>query len=110
MPNPVNVFFKYVPDNDVEHMADELESIIDDLGNTRDRFVLSYLNQYPIVSEKAHTRPFDRKWMNITAAIIFPIGIALYIRMCRFRLRLYRDLKQIVNINAQMIERINSIS
>ena len=109
LPNPVNVFFKYVPDNDVEHMADELESIIDDLGNTRDRFVLSYLNQYPIVSEKAHTRPFDRKWMNITAAIIFPIGIALYIRMCRFRLRLYRDLKQIVNINAQMIERINSI-
>lgn len=110
LPNPINVFFKYVPDNEVEHMADELESIIDDLGNTRDRFVLSYLNQYPIVSEKAHTRPFDRKWMNIAAAIIFPVGIALYIRMCRFRLRLYRDLKQIVNVNTQMIERINSIS
>lgn len=110
LPNPINVFFKYVPDNEVEHMADELESIIDDLSNTRDRFVLGYLNQYPIVSESAHTRPFNRKWMNIAAAVIFPVGIALYIRMCRFRLRLYRDLKQIVNVNAQMIARINSIS
>ena len=110
LPNPVNVFFKYVPDNEVEQMAEELESIIEDLGNTRDRYILGYLNRYPIVSEKAHTRPFNRKWLNVAAAIIFPVGIALYIRMCRFRLRLYRDLKQIYNTNEQMIERIRAIS
>lgn len=109
LPNPINVFFKYVPDNEVEHMSDELEAIIDDLGNTRDRFILGYLNQYPIVSIKAHTRPFDRKWFNILSAIIFPVGAVLYIRMCRFRLRLYRDLKQINNVNTRMIERINAL-
>lgn len=109
LPNPVNVFFKYVPDNEVERMATDLEDIIDDLSNTRDRYVLSYLNRYPIVSEKAHTRPFDRKWLNIVAAIILPVGIALYIRMCRFRLRLYRDLRQITHVNEQMIKRINDI-
>ena len=110
LPNPVNVFFKYVPDNEVERMATDLEDIIDDLSNTRDRYVLSYLNRYPIVSEKAHTRPFDRKWLNIVAAIILPVGIALYIRMCRFRLRLYRDLRQITSVNEQMIGRLNDIS
>ena len=110
LPNPVNVFFKYVPDNEVELMADELEKVIEDLGNTRDRFVLGYLNQYPIVSVKAHTRPFDRKWMNIMAAIIFPVGIALYIRMWRFRLRLYRDMRQIYSTNQKMIERIKDIT
>lgn len=109
LPNPVNVFFKYVPDNDVEQMAEELESIIDDLGNTRDRYVLSYLNQYPVVSVKAHTRPFDRKWLNILAAVVFPVGAVLYFRMCRFRLRLYRDLRQICHTNERMIERINAI-
>ncbi|MBR4650685.1 MAG: LptF/LptG family permease [Prevotella sp.] len=109
LPNPINVFFKYVPDNEVEHMSDELEAIIDNLGNTRDRFILGYLNQYPIVSIKAHTRPFDRKWLNILSAIIFPVGAVLYIRMCRFRLRLYRDLKQINNVNTRMIERINAL-
>ena len=109
LPNPVNVFFKYVPDNEIERLSSELEEVIDDLSNTRDRYVLSYLNQYPVVSEKAHTRPFDRKWLNIASAIIFPLGAVLYIRMCRFRLRLYHDLRQITHVNEQMIKRINDI-
>ena len=104
LPNPVNVFFKYKRDTVIEQMAAELEEIIEDLGNTRDRYVLSYLNQYPVVSEKAHTRPFDTPWMNKAAAVI------LYIRMCRFRLRLYKDLRQIMKTNALMTERIDVIT
>jgi lipopolysaccharide export system permease protein len=110
LPNPVNVFFKYKRDTVIEQMAAELEEIIEDLGNTRDRYVLSYLNQYPVVSEKAHTRPFDTPWMNKAAAVIFPVGIILYIRMCRFRLRLYKDLRQIMKTNALMTERIEVIT
>ncbi len=110
LPNPVNVFFKYKRDTVIEQMAAELEEIIEDLGNTRDRYVLSYLNQYPVVSEKAHTRPFDTPWMNKVAAVIFPVGIILYIRMCRFRLRLYKDLRQIMKTNALMTERIDVIT
>ena len=110
LPNPVNVFFKYKRDTVIEQMAAELEDIIEDLGNTRDRYVLSYLNQYPVVSEKAHTRPFDTPWMNKAAAVFFPLGIILYIRMCRFRLRLYKDLRQIMKTNALMTERIEVIT
>ncbi len=110
LPNPVNVFFKYKRDTVIEQMAAELEDVIEDLGNTRDRYVLSYLNQYPVVSEKAHTRPFDTPWMNKAAAVIFPVGIILYIRMCRFRLRLYKDLRQIMKTNALMTERIEVIT
>ena len=110
LPNPVNVFFKYKRDTVIEQMAAELEDIIEDLGNTRDRYVLSYLNQYPVVSEKAHTRPFDTPWMNKAAVVIFPLGIILYIRMCRFRLRLYKDLRQIMKTNALMTERIEVIT
>lgn len=106
LPNPLKVFFTYQEDRDIENMAAELEEVIEDLGNTRDKYIMSYLNQYPIVSEKAHTRPFDHKWMNIIAAIVIPIGIILYIRMCRFRLRLYRDLKQIYRLNELVTEHI----
>ncbi len=106
LPNPLKVFFSYQEDRDIENKAIELEEVIEDLGNTRDKYIMSYLNQYPIVSEKAHTRPFDHKWMNIIAAIIIPIGIILYIRMCRFRLRLYHDLKQIYRLNELVTEHI----
>ena len=71
---------------------------------------MAYLNQYPIVSEKAHTRPFERKWMNITAAIILPVGIFLYLRMWRFRLRLLTDLRKIRATNTKIVERIGKIA
>ena len=109
LPDPRKVFFYYQPDHDVEHIVEELESVIEDLGNTRDRYILSYINRYPVVSEKAHTRPFDYKWMNVASAIIFPVGIVLYIRMCRFRLRLYRDMKQIRRTNDLIEKRIADI-
>ena len=109
MPNIINVFFRYQPDHEIERISVELEDIIEDLSNTRDRFIMSYLNQYPIVSLKAHTRPFERKWMNITAVFILPLGIFLYLRMWRFRLRLLTDLRKIRTTNAQIVERISKI-
>ena len=109
MPNIINVFFRYQPDHEIERISAELEEIIEDLSNTRDRFIMSYLNQYPVVSQKAHTRPFERKWMNITAAFILPVGIFLYLRMWRFRLRLMTDLRKIRAINSKIVERIGKM-
>ena len=110
MPNVINVFFRYQPDHEIERISAELEEVIEDLSNTRDRFIMSYLNQYPIVSQKAHTRPFERKWMNITAAIILPVGIFLYLRMWRFRLRLLTDLRKIRITNEKIVERIGKMA
>ena len=109
MPNIINVFFRYQPDHEIERISAELEEIIEDLSNTRDRFIMSYLNQYPVVSQKAHTRPFERKWMNITAAFILPVGIFLYLRMWRFRLRLMADLRKIRILNTKIVERIGKM-
>ena len=105
-PNVVKVFFKYQPDNEIERINQELEAVIEDLGNTKDRHILSALNRYPVVSDKAHTRPFERRWLNIAAAVIVPVGAFLYFRMWRFRLRLYRDLKVIKQTNDTIVKRI----
>lgn len=102
-PNVVKVFFKYQEDHEIERINEELEAAIKDLSNTRDMQVLHYLNQYPVLAVKAHTRPFDRRWLNIMAAIIIPVGMFFYFRMWRFRLRLLRDLKVIRYTNTQLI-------
>ena len=80
------------------------------LSNTRDRVILTELNNYPVISLAAHTRPFERKWKNVMAALFFPLGIILYIRMCRFRLRLYRDLRAIKRTNGNITRRIEEAS
>ena len=59
---------------------------------------------------KSHTRPFERKWLNVAAALIVPMGIFFYLRMWRFRLRLYRDMRQIVETNRLMCDRLDEIT
>ncbi len=98
-PNFIKVFFQYRPDHEIEAISEDLERVIEDLGNTRNRVILSALNRYPVLAVKAHTRPFDRRWQNVLAAIIIPAGLFLYCRMWGFRLRLYRDLQAIRTAN-----------
>ena len=106
LPNFINVFFKYQPDHEIERINEELESVIEDLGNTKDKIILHELNRYPVLSVKAHTRPFERKCLNIVAAILVPVGITLYLRMWRFRLRLFHDLKVVKQTNTNIVNRI----
>lgn len=108
-PNIINVFFHYEPDHEIERINQNLEEVIEDLSNTKDRLILTELNNYPIVSTKAHTRPFEHRWMNIVAGILVPVGAVLYIRMWRFRLRLLHDLKTIQQNNERICHQIDTI-
>ena len=105
-PNIIKVFFRYHPDHTIEDIYEELEKVIEDLGNTRNRVIIAELNKYPILAVKAHTRPFDHRWLNILSAIIVPAGIFFYFRMWRFRLRLYRDLRTIIACNEAITKEI----
>ena len=109
LPNPVKVFFIYEPDHEIERINEVMEATIDDLANTRDKVIMNELNNYPVVSTKAHTRPFEHRWMNIAAAIIVPVGIFLYLRMWMFRLRLYRDLRTIKQTDTNIVNRIQQM-
>lgn len=108
-PNVVKVFFKYTPDHVIEELNEQMEALIEDLSNTKDKVILGCLNDYPFMAVKAHTRPFERKWLNVTAAIIVPVGLFLYLRMWRFRLRLLHDLKVVKDTNDAVIKRITEL-
>ena len=108
-PNVVKVFFKYTPDHVIEELNEQMEALIEDLSNTKDKVILGCLNDYPFMAVKAHTRPFERKWLNVTAVIIVPVGLFLYLRMWRFRLRLLHDLKVVKDTNDAVIRRITEL-
>ena len=107
-PNPIKVFFRPGDDQTISKISDTLEGVIEDLSNTRDKVILNELNTYPILATHAHTRPFRRKWLNIITGLVVPAGIFFYIRMMRFRLRLYRDLKVITKANQTITEKIET--
>lgn len=109
-PNWIKVFFRYEPDHKIEAINEELETVIEDLSNSRDRTIVNHLSAYPIMSVKAHTRPFERRWLNIVSAVIAPFGLVLYLRMWRYRLRLWRDLRTVKAENDIIIGRIKALT
>lgn len=109
-PNWIKVFFRYEPDHKIEAINEELETVIEDLSNSRDRTIVNHLSAYPIMSVKAHTRPFERRWLNIVSAVIAPFGLVLYLRMWRYRLRLWRDLRTVKAENDIIIGRIKALA
>ena len=107
-PSPVKVFFRPGDDQTISRISTTLEEVIEDLSNTRDKVILNEVNTYPILATHAHTRPFRRKWLNIMTGLVVPAGIFFYIRMMRFRLRLWHDLKVITKANRTITEKIEN--
>lgn len=102
-PSYVNIFFHHVPDRVAEQIDEQMERIVEELSNSRNRVVLEVLNRYPILYTHAHTSPFDKKWANVAAGLFVPLGIVLWFRVWRFRLRLYRDMRVIVRTSEQLL-------
>ena len=109
-PNPIKVFFREGDDRSIRDINQELEEVIDDLSNTKDKTVLACLNRYPVIATHAHTRPFRRRWLNALTGIILPLGLFFYLRMWRFRLRLLRDLRVIKATNADICKRVEEMT
>ena len=105
-PNPIKVFFREGDDHEIERISQTLEETIDDLGNTRDKLILTEMNNYPIIATHAHTRPFRRKWLNIMTGLVLPLGLFFYFRMIRFRVRLYKDLRMIHQTSKRIVDHI----
>ena len=108
-PNPIVVFFRPGNDQEIASLYDELETTIEDLSYTRDKRIIMLLNRYPVIAPNAHTRPFHRKWLNIITGLFLPTGVFFYVRMIRFRFRLYKDLQHILRTNDKLIARISEL-
>ncbi len=80
-PNPIKVFFHEGDDQEIEHLNTTLEVAIEDLGYSRDKLILTLLNNYPVIATHAHTRPFRQKWLNIVTGLCLPLGAFFYFRI-----------------------------
>lgn len=109
-PSYLKIFFHYAPDTEVEDISQRLESIVEELSNSKSRLVLGEINKLPIIFIHAHTSPFNTKWMNIIAGVFLPLGFVLWFRIWRFRLRLYKDMKTIVNVSDNLVKLLNGES
>lgn len=107
IPSYYAIFFKFNEDHVMRDLKERTESIVEQLHNSRDTTIIATLNDIPVLYTEAHTRPFETKRKNTMAGIFFPLGILLWLRIWRFRLRLYQDLNIIQKLGQFLIDRIN---
>lgn len=108
VPNYYKVFTNHGHDDKIASISDQLEALIEELSNSKDGPLLNLMNNYPILSTKAHKSPFDNRWLNLLAGIIIPVGLFYYIRIWHFSKRLDKDLKTITKTNTDIQERIKN--
>lgn len=94
-------------DDEIIAINDKLEALVEEMSNTKITTLVGALNEYPIIPVHAHMRPFNNYWLNMAAGIVVPVGLFFYFRIWAFRIRLNKDLQQIIRNNEQVIYIIN---
>lgn len=98
-PNYFKLWVTEKQDKQINQINEQLEMMVDEMANSRSYQILNSLNSYPIIPNGAHTKPFQNQWLNYATGLIFPVGIFFYIRIWIFRLRLQKDLTQVITTN-----------
>lgn len=96
-PNYLRMWLYDSKDEEVEHINDYMEKIVEELANTRSQRLLACLNEFPIIPVRAHLQPFRNYWLNLLCGLAIPVGIFFYIRIWIFRIRLSKDMETIIN-------------
>lgn len=107
IPSYYAIFFKYHEDHVARELKERIEFIVEQLHNSRDIAIIDAINNMPIIYTEAHARPFNSKKRNMVAGIVLPIGLLLWLRIWKFRLRLHQDLAMIQKLGQFIIDRIN---
>jgi lipopolysaccharide export system permease protein len=107
-PNFFRLWFHMGGDEDIEALHAQLESLVEELANTRSAVLINHLNNYPVISTTAHLRPFRNYWLNVATAVVVPVGVFFYFRIWMFRIRLYKDMKRIAENNALVADVVKS--
>jgi hypothetical protein len=102
-PNYFKLWMTDSQDEAVEDINERLESLIDEMSNTRSVTLLTALNTYPVIPIHAHVRPFRNYWLNLLCGIVFPIGLFFYFRIWAFRIHLNKDMERIIKTNEDVI-------
>lgn len=94
-PQYVSLFFLHRPDTHIVHLSENVESLVEDLGNATSPRVIGALNELPLIYDSGTRSPFKCRRINWMLGVIFPLGLLVWLRVWRMRFRLARDLRQL---------------
>ena len=92
VPNYRNLFFGSVDASEMNDLSSELEELVTELGNSRDRIELDMLNGFPLLQSHGVQPPFEKVWANKFVGFVFPLGLLFELRAWLFTRKLKRQM------------------
>lgn len=95
LPDYLGLFFGGQTRDNLRRLSSEIESFVEEMGNSRDKVILEELNSFPVIPVYGVEKPFEKKGVNKTLGIIFPIGLLFWIRAWLFTRKVRRQLTEL---------------
>lgn len=104
VPSYRDLFFGSVDSSRMTALSDELERLVSELGNSRDRVELDYLNGFPLLQSHGVQPPFEKAWADKFVGIVFPLGLLFELRAWLFTRKLKRQMQKISQTADSLID------
>ena len=108
VPSYRNLFFGSVDATDMAGLSSELEDLVAELGNSRDRVELDMLNGFPLLQSHGVQPPFEKEWANKFVGIVFPLGLLFELRAWLFTRKLKRQMVKTAQAAGNLIDYMTS--
>ena len=87
----------------IKTLAEQVDSVVDYLSNSRDQMVLNKAMDFPIIRQLLTYCPTGNKNLGTALAALFPIGLPLWLVGLRHQKNLKRDVSQTIKTCDQLV-------
>lgn len=91
----------------VKSLADDVDAVVDYLSNSRDQMVLNKAMDYPVIRQLLTYYPAENKTLGTALAVLFPVGLPVWLVGLRHQHNLKRDVRQTIKTCDQLIAIFN---
>ena len=91
----------------IKALAEQVDSVVDYLSNSRDQMVLNKAMDFPIIRQLLTYCPTGNKNLGTALAALFPIGLPLWLVGLRHQKNLRRDVSQTIKTCDQLVAIFN---
>ena len=86
----------------IKSLSDEVDSVVDYLSNSRDQMVLNKAMDFPVIRQLLTYQPTSNKNVGTALAVLFPVGLPLWLVGLMHQKNLKRDIGQTVKTCDQL--------
>ena len=91
----------------VKALAEQVDSVVDYLSNSRDQMVLNKAMDYPVIRQLLTYYPCQNKNIGTVLAVLFPIGLPVWLVGMRHQQNLKRDVRLTIKTCDQLVAIFN---